>query len=151
MPATEQAILQTLREILCSQHYYPPMEWEKRGFPGGSVGRALPAKAGDTGSLPGLGRSPGEWSGSPIQYSCPGNPTDRGDWRATVHAVTRAGHNLAAKHQQRERLRRREAEWLAPGYTSVPVTVCVSFPPRADFRANALSSRSHLLKANTER
>ena len=41
MPATEQAILQTLREILCSQHYYPPMEWEKRGFPGGSVGRAL--------------------------------------------------------------------------------------------------------------
>ena len=37
------------------------------------------------GSIPGLGRSPGEGSGNPLQYSCLGNPMDRGAWRATVH------------------------------------------------------------------
>ena len=51
----------------------------------------LPANAGDTGDLgliPGLGRSPGEENGNPLQYSCLGNPTDRGAWRATVQGVT---------------------------------------------------------------
>ena len=48
----------------------------------------LPAKAGevrDAGSIPGLGRSPGEGNGNPLQYSCLENPMDRGAWRATVH------------------------------------------------------------------
>ena len=40
-----------------------------------------------TGSIPGSGRSPGEGNGNPLQYSCLGNPTDRGAWRATVHGV----------------------------------------------------------------
>ena len=47
-----------------------------------------PANAGDTrdvGSIPGLGRSPGEGHGNPLQYSCLENPMDRGPWQATVH------------------------------------------------------------------
>ena len=45
-------------------------------------------KAGDLGSIPGLGRSPGEGDGNPLQYSCLENPMDRGSWRAAVHGVT---------------------------------------------------------------
>ena len=51
------------------------------GFPSGAVGRNLPASAGDTGSIPGSGRSPREGSGNLLQYSCLENPTDRGAWR----------------------------------------------------------------------
>ena len=50
----------------------------------------LPATAGDMGLIPGLERSPGEGNGNPFQYSCLGNPTDRGAWRATVHAVAKS-------------------------------------------------------------
>ena len=44
----------------------------------------LPANAGDLGSIPGLGRPPGVGNGNPLQYSCLGNPMDRGAWQATV-------------------------------------------------------------------
>ena len=44
--------------------------------------------AGDAGSIPGLGRSPGGGHGNPFQYACMGNPLDRGAWQATVHRVT---------------------------------------------------------------
>ena len=44
--------------------------------------------AGDAGSIHGLGKSPGEGNGNPLQYSCQENPMDRGAWRATVHGVT---------------------------------------------------------------
>ena len=53
--------------------------------------------AGGPGSIPGSGRSPGEGNGNPLQYSCLETPMDRGAWRATVHGVTRVGHNLAPK------------------------------------------------------
>ena len=46
------------------------------------------ADAGDTGSIPGLGRSPVGGHGNPLQYSCLENPTDKGAWWATVHGVT---------------------------------------------------------------
>ena len=52
-----------------------------------------PANAGDlrdTGLIPGSGRSPGEGHGNPLQYSCLGNPMDRGAWGATVHEVTKS-------------------------------------------------------------
>ena len=58
-------------------------------FPGGSEVKNLPASAGDTGSIPGLGRSSGEGNGTPLQYSRLGNPMDRGAWWATVHGVTK--------------------------------------------------------------
>ena len=48
----------------------------------------LPANAGDMGSSPGLGRFPGGGNGNPLQYSCLGNPINRGAWQATVHGVT---------------------------------------------------------------
>ena len=51
----------------------------------------LPANVGDTGdarSIPGLRRSPGEWYGNPLQYSCLENTMDRGAWQATMHGVT---------------------------------------------------------------
>ena len=54
------------------------------GFPGGSEVKNLPADARDTGSIPGLGISPGEGHGNPLQYSCLENPVDRGAWQATV-------------------------------------------------------------------
>ena len=53
------------------------------GFPGGAMVTNLPANAGraqDAGSIPGLGRSPGRGNGNPLQYSCLGNPMDRGAW-----------------------------------------------------------------------
>ena len=56
-----------------------------------------PANAGDVGSIPGLGRSPGGGNGTPLQDSCLGNPMDRGAWRTTVHGVARIGHDLATK------------------------------------------------------
>ena len=49
-------------------------------FPGGSDGKASAYNAGNLGSIPGLGRSPGEGNGNPFQYSCLGNPMDRGAW-----------------------------------------------------------------------
>ena len=61
------------------------------GFPGGSVVKNPPAKAGvpgDLGSIPGLGRSPGGGNSNPLQYFHLGNPMDRGDWWATVHGVS---------------------------------------------------------------
>ena len=51
----------------------------------------------DPGSIPGSGRSPGESNGNPLQYSCLENPIDRGVWQATVHRVTRIGHDLVTK------------------------------------------------------
>ena len=52
----------------------------KRRFPGGSDGKATVCNAGDLGLIPGLGRSPGEGNGSPLQYSCLENPMGRGAW-----------------------------------------------------------------------
>ena len=56
-------------------------------FADDSVVKNSPANAGDVGSIPGSGRSPGEGSGNPLQYSCLGNPMDRGAWWATVHVI----------------------------------------------------------------
>ena len=52
--------------------------------------RANAGRRRDTSSIPGLGRSPGEGKGNVLQYSCLGNPTDRGDWWATVHEVSKS-------------------------------------------------------------
>ena len=67
------------------------------GFPHSSVGKESDCNAGDPGSIPGLGRYPGEGNGNPLQYSCLENPMDREAWWATVNGITRVGHNLATK------------------------------------------------------
>ena len=58
------------------------------GYPGGSAVKNPPANAGDSGSIPGLGRSSGEGTGNPLQDSCLENFMDRGAWQARVHGVT---------------------------------------------------------------
>ena len=60
------------------------------GFPGGSDGKESACNAGDLGSIPGLGRSPTEGNGNPLQYACLKNPMDRLAWRATVHGVAKS-------------------------------------------------------------
>ena len=57
------------------------------GFPGGAVVKNPPANAGDTASIPGLGRSPEEGNGNLLQYPCLGNPVSRGAWLATAHGI----------------------------------------------------------------
>ena len=61
------------------------------------VGKESACSAGDLSSIPGSGRSHGEGNDKPLQYSCLGNPMDRGAWWATVHGVARVGHDLATK------------------------------------------------------
>ena len=61
---------------------------QSKGFPGGSVVKNLPTNEGDLGAIPGLGKSPGEGNGNLFQYSCLGNPMDRGTWQATADGVT---------------------------------------------------------------
>ena len=65
------------------------------GFPGGSEDKASACNAGDLGSIPGLGRSPGEGNGSPLQYSCLESPMDRGAWWTTVHGVAKSWTRLS--------------------------------------------------------
>ena len=64
------------------------------GFPGGSDGKASVCNAGDSGLIPGLGRSAGEGNGSPLQYSCLENPMDGRAWWATVHGVAKSRTRL---------------------------------------------------------
>ena len=64
-------------------------------FPGGSVVKNLPANVGDTGSIPGSGRSPGGGNDNPFQYSCLKNLMDRGAWQATVQRVTKSQRQLS--------------------------------------------------------
>ena len=59
----------------------------RQGFPGDSDGKVSACNAGDPGSISGSGRAPGEGNGTPLQYSCLGNPMDRGAWQTTVHGV----------------------------------------------------------------
>ena len=60
------------------------------GFPGGSEVKASACDAGDLGLIPGLGRSPGEGNGNPLQYSCLENPMERGTWWAIEHGVAKS-------------------------------------------------------------
>ena len=57
--------------------------------PGNSDSKESACNAGDLDSIPELRRSPGGGHGNPLQYSCLGNPMDRGAWRAAVHGVTK--------------------------------------------------------------
>ena len=66
------------------------------GFPSGSDVKESACSEGE----PGREDSPGEGNGYPLQYSCLGNPMDRGAWWDTVHGVGRVGHDLVTKEQQ---------------------------------------------------
>ena len=64
-------------------------------FPWWLAVKTLLASAGDMGSIPGSGRSPGEGNGNPLQFSCLGNPMDWGAWQAIVHGVTKSQTRLS--------------------------------------------------------
>ena len=63
--------------------------------PGGLDGKASVYNAGDLGLIPGLGRSPGEGNGNPLQYYCLENPMDRGAWQAAVRGVAKSQTRLS--------------------------------------------------------
>ena len=69
-----------------------------QGFPCSSGSKDSARNAGDSGSIPGWERSPGEGNGNPLQYSHLGNSTDGGAWWATVHGSQRVGRGWATKH-----------------------------------------------------
>ena len=80
---------------MCLFYYmYIPLMHTKRQ-PGGSDGKESAGSEGDAGSIPELGRSPGERNGYPLQYSCLENPMHRGAWRATVHGVSKSQTRLS--------------------------------------------------------
>ena len=70
------------------------------GLPWWLSGKEATCQCRDMGSIPGLGRSPGEGNSNPLQYSCPRNHKDRGVWRATVHGGRKMSHDLVTKQQQ---------------------------------------------------
>ena len=69
-----------------------------QSFPGGSSGKESACNVGDLGLIPGLGRSPGEGNGYPLQCYCLENPMDRGARPATVHGVTELAMTKATEH-----------------------------------------------------
>ena len=70
------------------------------GFPGGSDGKVSDCNAGDLGSIPGSGISPGGRNGNPLQYSCLENSMDKGACQATVHGVENSWTRLSDFHFQ---------------------------------------------------
>ena len=74
-----------------------PISPGPKGFPSGSDSKESACNAGDLGSVPGSGRSPGERNGNPLQYSCLKNPMDRGAWWATVYGVAKSWTQLSYK------------------------------------------------------
>ena len=103
-------VLQHWQEIsLPTESLGKPLSWliieiyfSFMGFPGGAVVRNSPASAGDAkdaGSIPGSRRSRGGGNGNPLQFSCLGNPKDRGAWQTTVHGITNSQTPLStAQH-----------------------------------------------------
>ena len=72
------------------------MLWRLQGFPGSLAVKNPPANAGDTGLIPGLGRSPGEGNGKALQDSCPGNPMDRRSLVGYAKSQTQLSNYTAA-------------------------------------------------------
>ena len=70
------------------------IECKGRGLPRWLSGKESTCQSGDTSSIPGSRRSPGEENGNPVQYSCLENPMDRGTWRATVRGVAKSQTGL---------------------------------------------------------
>ena len=78
---------ETHKRILDIHFDYEMIQNTSFNFGGASLNP--PVNAGDMGLIPGLGRFPGERNGNPLQYSCLGNPMDRGTWWVTVHRVAK--------------------------------------------------------------
>ena len=84
------------------------------GLPGGWDSKKSTCNAGDPGSTPGSGRSSGEGSGNPLQYSCLENSMDKGVWQATVHGVTKSWTQLSDFHHQWKHEKKRKSLEILP-------------------------------------
>ena len=91
-PTSRNSVLDPHGIFLCSFLLGPP---SLQVTPGGSEVKVSACNAGDLGSIPGSGRSPGEGNGNPLQYSCLENPTDGGAWWPTVYGVAKSGTRLS--------------------------------------------------------
>ena len=78
-------------EVIRKQNRVHSLKWSS------SVGKESSWNAEDSGSISGLGRSPGEGNGNPLQYSCLEDPMHRETWQAAVHGIARVGHDLVTK------------------------------------------------------
>ena len=107
-------------------------------FPRSSVGKESASNAGDPGSIPGSGRSPGEGNGNPLQYSCLENPMDWGTWQATVHGVTGVRHDLVNKSPPQEMYSQSKLKQLTERLASPPLKLMLLV-------SCGFSSREHVL------
>ena len=90
--------------IVCYENMYSSPTTGPGSSPSSSLVKHSPASAGDAGemgSVPKLGRSPGEENSNPLQYSCLGNPMDRGAWQLQSMRSQRVGHHCACTHATR--------------------------------------------------
>ena len=113
----------------------------KAAFPGGSEVKASACNVGDLGSIPGSGRPPREGNGSPLQYSCLGNPMDRGAWQATVHGVAKSRTRLSNFTSLQGHLKpnaKQGLETLGPRYLK-PQSPGARRTPRSGFIPEVLS------------
>ena len=83
---------QPFSSFLCKYYHFP---CASQCLPGASDSKESTCNVGDLGIIPGLGRSPGQVRGNPLQYSCLENPMDRGAWQATVRGVTQSWTRLS--------------------------------------------------------
>ena len=94
MPLCKRILIYNNFEYLCAITSSSRNYKKYKGFPGGSDSKESACNAGDQGSIPGSGRSPGEGNGYPLQYSCLEKSTDRGAWQATLHGVAKSQTQL---------------------------------------------------------
>ena len=93
-------------DLLSLEMQNPTMDCRgRRGFPGGSDDKESTCNAGDMGSIPETGLSPGEGNGNPLQYSCLGNTMDRGAWHAIVHGAPKSQTRLSDWTQREKNAR----------------------------------------------
>ena len=93
LPSVLNPVCQALIKVQCSSYTKQPiyrLMWMDPIFRGGSSGKESACNVGDTGFIPGSGRSPGEGNSYPLQYSCLENPMDRGAWWVTAHGVAKS-------------------------------------------------------------
>ena len=87
--------------LMCGRNQHNIVKQLPSSFPGGSVVKNPPANQGDTGWIPGSGRSPGEGNGNPLQYSCWEIPWTEEPGGLQAMGLQRVRHNLVTKQQQK--------------------------------------------------
>ena len=107
-------------------------------------GKGSACNAGDTGSIPGSGRSPGGGNGNPRQYSSLGNPTDRGAWRAVVHKVAKSQTWLKQLSMQLI------AEWWRGGCPGLGFPICLANFSQRPICISSVSLKSPPFKTDVE-